>query len=212
MGGMATRTAALSPAQTPDSTPRRIVNSLFLTPEVLHEHNIKLKKKYDLIAEKEKRWELYNGDDGYELLLVAFGTMARICKTAIDELRREGLRVALFRPITLNPFPLEACRDAMDQIRAGGPVLTVEMSMGQLIQDVKLASEGSRTMELYGTAGGIVPSPDQVMGRIRALLGTEAGAPENPQWLPSCEQAQADGVPCTEAGRDCAICERAYAK
>jgi 2-oxoglutarate ferredoxin oxidoreductase subunit alpha len=193
-----------------EGRPRRIVNSLYLTPDVLHEHNVKLKKKYDLIAEKEKRWEVYNGEVGYDLLLVAFGTMARICKTAIDELRQHGLRVALFRPITLNPFPLEACREAMDEISAGGPVLTVEMSMGQLVQDVKLAAEGSRAVELYGTAGGIVPSPDQVMERIRAVMGERTSGPAYPAWLPACEQAQADGVPCTDAGRDCAVCESAY--
>lgn len=191
-----------------EGRPRRIVNSLYLTPDVLHEHNMKLKRKYDLIAEHEKRWEVYNGDDGYDLLLVAFGTMARICKTAIDELKAEGLRVALFRPITLNPFPLEACRAAMDRIDGEGTVLSVEMSMGQLIQDVKLAAEGSRTVELYGTAGGIVPSPDHVADRIRAVLGGTEVA--NPQWLPVCEDAQSDGVPCTEVGKDCAICEHAY--
>jgi len=194
---------------------RRIVNSLYLTPEVLHEHNVKLKNKYDLIASREKRWEVY-GDGEFDLLLVAFGTMARICKTAVDELTQEGLRVGLFRPVTLNPFPLEACREAMDRVAAEGPVLTVEMSMGQLVQDVKLAAEGSRSVELYGTAGGIVPSPDQVAERVRRLLGNESRAtidvPANPQWRSVCEQAQADGVPCTEVGRDCAICERSYAR
>jgi len=192
---------------------RRIVNSLYLTPEVLQEHNLQLKAKYDRIAEKEKRWELYNGESGYDLLLVAFGTMARICKTAIDEVKREGLRVALFRPITLNPFPLEACRLAMDSIDAAGQVLTVEMSMGQLVQDVKLAAEGSRNIELYGTAGGIVASPDQVADRIRTMLNVEPAerAPAAPETgsLVMCDRAQADGVPCPEVGRDCTICGEA---
>jgi len=199
-----------------EGRPRRIVNSLYLTPEVLHEHNVKLKNKYDLIAQKEKRWEVYGGIGAFDVLLVAFGTMARICKTAVDELKKEGLRVGLFRPITLNPFPLEACREAMDGVVEDGPVLTVEMSMGQLVQDVKLAAEGSRTIELYGTAGGIVPSPDQVAERVRSLLGKETRptieAPKNAEWLPACEEAQADGVPCTEVGRDCEICEKAYAR
>lgn len=183
---------------------RRIVNSLYLTPELLHRHNVKLKDKYDLVAAKEQRWEVYNGEQAYDMLLVAFGTMARVCKTAIDELGQAGLRVALFRPITLNPFPLAACREAMDGASAGAPVLTVEMSMGQLVLDVKLAVAGSRSVELYGTAGGIVLSPDQVAERIRSLLGQRA----NPTI---CAQAQADGVPCPEVGRDCAICARVYA-
>ena len=182
---------------------------------MLQDHNLKLKAKYDLIAEKEKRWELYNGADGYDLLLVAFGTMARICKTAIDEVKREGLRVALFRPITLNPFPLEACRRAMDSMSATGDVLTVEMSMGQLVQDVKLAAEGSRKIELYGTAGGMVASPDQVAERIRSMLPAEKVAVSVPATLNTkslalCERAQADGVPCCEIGRDCEVCEEAF--
>jgi 2-oxoglutarate ferredoxin oxidoreductase subunit alpha len=153
-----------------EGRPRRIVNSLFLTPETLNEHNIKLKKKYDRIKENERRWELYNGEGGYDLLVVAFGTMARICKTAIDEVREEGHRVALFRPITLNPYPYPECRQAMDAIRGSGRVLTVEMNMGQMIFDVKYAAEGSREVDFYGTAGGIVPSPDQVADRIRRML------------------------------------------
>ena len=100
---------------------RRIVNSLFLSPETLHQHNVKLKEKYDEIERCEQRWELYNADEPYDLLLVAFGTMARICKTAIDNLRQEGRRVALFRPITLNPFPYQALRHAMDAMPRPAP-------------------------------------------------------------------------------------------
>jgi 2-oxoglutarate ferredoxin oxidoreductase subunit alpha len=149
---------------------RRIVNSLYLSPEELHAHNVRLKEKYDLIAEREHRSELYGGDEPYDMLLVAFGTMARICKTAIDEVKDEGLRVALFRPITLNPYPFEACRKAMDAMRPEGRVLTIEMNMGQMVYDVKLAAEGSRPIDFHGTAGGIVPSPDKVAGLIRDTL------------------------------------------
>jgi 2-oxoglutarate ferredoxin oxidoreductase subunit alpha len=149
---------------------RRIVNSLYLTPEDAYDHNLRLKAKYDEVARKETRSELYNGKEGYDLLVVAFGTTARICKTAIDELEEEGLKVALFRPITLNPFPYEACREAMDVLGSEGRVLNVEMSMGQLVYDVKLAAEGSREIEFYGTAGGIVPSPEEVAERARAIL------------------------------------------
>jgi len=153
-----------------EGRPRRIVNSLFLAPEQLNEHNIKLKQKYDEIEKAEQRWELYNADEPYDLMITAFGTMARIAKTAIEELKHEGLRVALFRPITLHPYPYAACREAMDGMNDGGHVLSVEMSMGQMIYDVKLAAEGSREIEFYGTAGGIVPSPDQVAAKVRQLL------------------------------------------
>ena len=151
---------------------RRIVNSLYLTPEENFAHNIKLKAKYDRIAENEQRSELYtvDGGDDYDLLVVAFGTMARICKTAIDEVANEGLKVGLFRPITLSPFPVVACREAMDQLPEGGRVLDIEMSMGQMIDDVRLVAEGTRKIEFLGTAGGIVPSPEEVADKIRELL------------------------------------------
>lgn len=154
--------------------PRRIVNSLFLAPEELYAHNVHLKTKYDRIHRDETRFECYRPRDaagGDELAVVAFGTMARIVKSAIDELGREGRRVVLFRPITLNPFPVDACRAIADGLPAGAPVLTVEMNMGQMIFDVRAAVAGSRPVEFFGTAGGIVPSPDQVAARLRALLG-----------------------------------------
>jgi len=152
---------------------RRIVNSLFLDPEENFAHNRKLKDKYDRIAAAEQRHEVYgaDGDEPAELLVVAFGTMARIAKSAIDELRGEGRNVALFRPITLNPFPYAALREAMDGLLPDARVLDVEMSMGQMILDVRLAAEGTRPIEFHGTAGGIVPSPDDVAARIRELLG-----------------------------------------
>jgi len=150
---------------------RRIVNSLYLTPEINFAQNKKLKAKYEEVARNEQRWEIYGGDgEPNDLLVVAFGTMARICKSAIDDLEREGLKVALFRPITLNPFPYGACKEAMDALSPDARVLNVEMSMGQLVYDVKLAAEGSRPIEFYGTAGGIVPSPDEVAARIRELV------------------------------------------
>lgn len=149
---------------------RRIVNSLYLSPETLNEHNVHLKKKYEEIERREQRWELYNADEPYELLLVAFGTMARICKSAIDEVRKDGLNVALFRPITLNPYPYHACRGAIEALPREGRVLTVELNMGQMLYDVKFAAEGSRGVEFYGAAGGIVPSPELVAGKIRELI------------------------------------------
>jgi 2-oxoglutarate ferredoxin oxidoreductase subunit alpha len=147
---------------------RRIVNSLYLTPEENYAHNVKLKEKYDRVAANEQRSELYGED--YDLLLVAFGTMARICKSAIDEVAREGLKVALFRPITISPFPVDACRAAMDKLPKGGKVLDIEMSMGQMIDDVRLVAEGTRKIEFLGRAGGIVPSPDEVAEKIREVL------------------------------------------
>ena len=154
-----------------DGRERRVVNSLYLTPEENFAHNIKLKAKYDEVARKEKRWEIYNGDTDYEVLIVAFGTMARICKTAIDEVKAENIHAALFRPITLSPFPHEALREAIEK---SGVVLDIEMSMGQMIDDVRLANEGCRKIEFLGTAGGIVPSPDEVAQKIRDVVAAAA--------------------------------------
>ncbi len=127
--------------------------------------------KYDEIERHEQRWELYNGSEPYDLLLVAFGTMARICKTAIDDVKKEGRRVALFRPITLSPLsrtPRAAPR--WMPCREAGRVLTVEMNMGQMLWDVKLAAEGTRDVQFFGLAGGLVPSPDMVAAKIRELV------------------------------------------
>jgi len=151
---------------------RRIVNSLYLTPEELDAHNHKLKAKYDLIAERETRCDLDAGSEPDDLLVVAFGTMARICKSAIDMVRGEGLNVALFRPITLNPFPYGELRAAMDGLSGSGRVLDVEMSMGQMLYDVRLACEGSREIAFHGRAGGVVPSPEDVAAKIREVLST----------------------------------------
>ncbi len=153
-----------------EGRPRRIVTSLFLDPEELNRHNHRLKAKYDEVARNEVRHELYGAEDGYDALVVAFGTMARIAKTAIDEIRADGGRVALFRPITVNPYPYAALRSAIDALPEKAKVLCVEMNMGQMLEDVRLAAEGRREIVFHGTAGGIVPSPDEVADRLRALL------------------------------------------
>lgn len=155
---------------------RRIVNSLYLDPEACNQHNIKLHAKWQRIIEAEQRWEEYNCDEPYDLLVVAFGMVSRICKSAIDQLSGQGYRVGLFRPITVNPFPYEACRRAMDR---AARVLDVEMSMGQMIQDVQLAAEGSVDIDFFGKAGGVVPSPDQVAEAIKASLD-KAGKARKP--------------------------------
>jgi 2-oxoglutarate ferredoxin oxidoreductase subunit alpha len=155
-----------------DGRKPRLVNSLVLAPEALDAHNRKLKAKYERVAEEEMRWEVYGAEQGYDLLITAFGTMARIVKTAIDEVAGEGLRAALFRPIMINPFPYTQCREAMDGIAGDGLVLDIEMNMGQMLYDIKLAGEGSRRIEFIGSAGGMVPSPDEVAAKIRELLGS----------------------------------------
>ena len=145
-----------------------IINSLYLKEELCNANSWKLRARYDEIEKKEKRWEVYECDGEVDLLVVAYGTMARICRTAADELKEESkINVGVFRPISLWPYPYEALADAA---RKAKRVLVVEMSTGQMVEDVRLAVLGERPIDFYGETGGVVPSPDDVAARIRKLM------------------------------------------
>jgi len=145
---------------------KQIVNSLYLDPEACNQLNYKLAAKYRDVEKNEKRWETYNCDQPYDILVVAYGMMARIAKTAIIELAGQGLKLGLFRPISLFPFPYEALRETAGKAKL---IFDIEMSMGQMIEDVKLSVLGEKPIEFFGTAGGVVPSPEQVRDLIRGL-------------------------------------------
>lgn len=145
-----------------------VINSLFLVAEELEDHNIKLGQKYDAIVENEVRYELYNCEDA-DLILVAYGTTARICKNAIRLAEAEGFKVGLIRPISLWPFPFEAFEKTVDQTRFG--YLTVEMSMGQMVNDVKLAVLGRKPVAFYGRSGGMIPEPGAILDKIKVMAG-----------------------------------------
>ncbi|MEW6368090.1 MAG: 3-methyl-2-oxobutanoate dehydrogenase subunit VorB [Acidobacteriota bacterium] len=147
--------------------PTNIVNSLFLDPEVLERHNRKLQAKYDTMIRDEIRCAGYGLDQPYDVLLVAYGTVARVCSTAMEDLHREGIGVGLMRPVSLFPFPYAAVRAAAEKARA---VLVVELSCGQMIEDVRLALEGTRPLHFYGRQGGMLASPEDVAGKVRELM------------------------------------------
>ena len=149
--------------------PPRIVNSLYLNEHECNALNERLRDKYLEVRRKERRFEPYACDEELELLVVAYGTMARICRTAIDEIREEGRKVGMFRPISLYPYPYPELRETT-QVGVGR-ILTVEMSMGQMVEDVELAIQGAIPIDFYGLAGGLVPSPDDVLEQMRKLLG-----------------------------------------
>jgi 2-oxoglutarate ferredoxin oxidoreductase subunit alpha len=149
------------------SRPTNIINSLFLDPEELERHNLKLKAKYDRMVADEVRFATYEADDDYDVLIVAYGTVARVCSTAIDELREQGLRVAMVRPITLFPFPYEAVREAA---LPAASVLVVELSTGQMIEDIHLALANSRPIHFLNRMGGMLVSPDEVVDKVRSML------------------------------------------
>ncbi|MDD3134036.1 MAG: 3-methyl-2-oxobutanoate dehydrogenase subunit VorB [Synergistales bacterium] len=144
---------------------RSILKSLYLNPEDLEQHNIKLQKKYREM-EKEVRFEAYLCKDA-EILLSAFGTTARIARSAINNLRNEGIKVGMLRPITLFPFP---SRKLAELASGTKHVLVVEMNMGQMVEDVEAAVCGKAKVSFFGHAGGIAPSVREIEDRIRAIL------------------------------------------
>lgn len=152
--------------------PPRVLKSLHLQPADLEAHDRDLVAKSARIAATERRWHGDRLEDA-EILVVAYGTAARVARTAMDRARAGGLRVGLFRPITLWPFPSRELLAAAERVRA---VVVVEMSAGQLVEDVRLALEGSAPVFHHGRMGGIVPSPDEVVGAIRRAWAMSAPA------------------------------------
>ena len=149
--------------------PHNIVNSLCLNPEELETLNIERFRRYATIEEQEPLYESYMMEDA-EYCVVAFGIAARVAKNAIAAARAEGIRVGLIRPITLWPFPKRAWLEAAGQVKA---FLSGELSMGQMIEDVELAIRCSRPVSLCNRAGGMIPTPEQVLDSIKSL--TEGG-------------------------------------
>jgi len=167
--------------------PKRIINSLHLDPEVCYRQNLKLSAKYERIAAHEQRWETYGDDRPYDVLVTAFGMTSRIAKTAIDELKHEGLNVALFRPISLQPFPYDALRTAAKKAKR---IFDIEMNMGQMLQDVKIALGPDVPIDFFGTAGGVVPSPEQAREKILASIGKAGGGGVTPKPKPAKRSAK----------------------
>ncbi len=141
---------------------RNVITSLDLDPARHERHNQKLQAKYKLITENEVRFELIDGEDA-EYLLVAYGSCARICQKAIRLARSKGIKAGLLRPITLFPFPTMEIDRLTSQLKG---ILTVELSAGQMIEDVRLAVEGRVKVALHNRMGGMVPSPEDVYNAL----------------------------------------------
>ena len=142
--------------------PHNVVNSLYLKPEELEKKNFDRYEKYRVIEENEPMWEEYMMEDA-EICVVAFGIASRVAKNAVAEARKQGVKVGLIRPITLWPFPSKALRAAADKVKS---FISVELNMGQMIEDVKLATESLRPVTLCNRAGGMIPTPDEVLAAI----------------------------------------------
>lgn len=150
--------------------PRAIINSLFLDPEALERHNQKLAAKYAAMVRDEVRVAEVNTKEPYEVLVVAYGTVARVVYTALEDLRAGGLTAAMVRPITLYPFPYQAVRAAGERARA---VLVAELSTGQMLEDVQLAVEGRVPVHFIGRQGGMLLTPEDITAKVKELAAAE---------------------------------------
>lgn len=144
----------------------RSIKSLLLGENVLEKHNIKLQKKYRLITEKEIRSETYKTEDA-QVILIAYGTMSRIARASIDILEKEGIKVGLIRPITLWPFPSEdIARLAENNMK----ILVLEMSAGQMVEDVRLTVQDDERVSFYGCMGGRIHTEEEIVAKVKELI------------------------------------------
>ena len=154
-----------STGRTRDRKPN-IITSLELMPEAMEQRNLHLQEKYRTIKEREVRYETIELDDA-DIMIVAFGSAARIAEKAIELAREEGIKAGLFRPITLWPFPEKQIAKAAHGKRG---VLVAEINAGQMIQDVRLSVNGEEPVEHFGRLGGIVPEPEEIVKAIKEKL------------------------------------------
>ena len=146
---------------------KNIITSLYLKPEELEDTVLKRAEKYKLVEENEVRYEEYLCGDA-DIVIVSFGITARISKSAVNEARKNGIKAGLLRPITLSPFPSKKLRQLADTASA---FLSVELNMGQMVNDVRLATECKKPVYFYGRTGGSMPSSEDVYEQILAING-----------------------------------------
>lgn len=151
-----------------------IITSLELTAEVLEERNIRMQEKYRTIQERETRYETYMTDDA-EYIIVAFGITARLAEAAIAEMRKEGIRAGLFRPITLWPYPYKELETLCTRKTSEGRnmvkgILCAEINAGQMIEDVRLAVHDALPVRHFGRMGGVIPEPDEISEALKELI------------------------------------------
>ena len=146
-----------------------IINSLYLQAPELEQT---IKDRYERYAEIEKTETMAVADycDDADIVVVAYGSTARLAKSAVDEARKQGIKAGAFRPVTLYPFPKNELNDAVKNAKK---VLVVEMSMGQMIDDVKLAINCSKPVEFYGRTGGVIPAPAEILAKIKEMGGND---------------------------------------
>jgi len=148
-----------------------IINSLHIQPDALEKHNIHLQEKYSTIRANEVRYEAQYTEDA-DLILVAYGITSRIAQSAMEKARADGLKVGMIRPITVWPFPVKPFIETAPTAKA---FLALELSAGQMVEDVRLAVNGVRPVYHYGRTGGMMPSPKELLGQITKILNGKEG-------------------------------------
>ncbi|MCM1269068.1 MAG: 3-methyl-2-oxobutanoate dehydrogenase subunit VorB [Ruminococcus flavefaciens] len=146
-----------------------IINSLYLQPDELQTSVLNRFERYEIVKAEETDAELYLTED-CDILLCAFGATARVVKSAVNEARAQGIKAGLFRPKTLWPFPVKEINEAA---KSAKKLLSVEMSMGQMIDDIKLAINCSKPVEFFGRTGGVIPTPAEVLAEIKKVGGAK---------------------------------------
>jgi len=147
-----------------------IIKSFYMKEGDLEKFNLKLQEKYKKIESKEARWEEYKLDD-VDIILVAYGTMARIAKDAVNQLRENKIKAGLIRPITLWPFP----KNIFSLLSARYSLLkflVIEMSYGQMVEDVRLSIDGKARVEFLGRSGGGIPTQEQIIDKVKTVIAT----------------------------------------
>lgn len=150
----------------PKTRKRNFITSLFMQPESMEEHIFKLEEKLNEIRKNEIRLEEMNTEDA-EYLFVAYGLSARICQKAMEIARSNNMKVGLLRPVTLYPYPYKRINELADQIKI---MLTVELNSGQMVEDVRLATNGKTRVEFFGRNGGIMPEPESIVHHLESLI------------------------------------------
>jgi 2-oxoisovalerate ferredoxin oxidoreductase alpha subunit len=152
-------------------TRTNLITSIYLRPEELEEHNLKLQAKYRRIEEQELLWEEHMTGDA-ELLLVGYGISSRVARSTVDEARAHGKKIGLLRPVTLFPFPHKALRRLAERVKG---ILVVELSNGQLLEDVRLAADGCVPVALLSRAGGNIMTEVEVMAALSKMENDRVG-------------------------------------
>jgi len=151
----------------PDSTGKEnLISSIYLDPEELEQHNINLQKKYALIEKDEVEYEKFMIKDA-QYVLIGFGIVSRVLKTAVEKLREEGIKVGMFRPISLFPFPKKIITQIAAEVKK---ILVVELNNGQMLEDVKLAVCGKIPVEFYNRMGGVVPTTEEIVEQVKKKI------------------------------------------